>query len=230
MGILIYKSIHRQLLKSDWLNSYETFNSDEKGFLTILHIYEHHLKAALGFPITELKNVEVISIILSGGLSHQDNQNNLSINHVGDAQLVSAGKGIIQSELNASDKNELVFLQIYMKPEKLNIDSQYQRKSFDTASNLNEWRLIISKDGREGSLQINQDSNFFLAKLSMEGRISHSFEANRSGWLQIIKGTVELNNQEMGIGDAAAITEIPQIEIRAHSPSEILLITQNSGY
>jgi hypothetical protein len=224
MGIQIWKSIHRQLHKSDWLNKYSTFSLNEKGFSSISAIYELHLKAGLGFPIIDLKNTEVFSLILEGSLSHQDFLNNLTILHEGDIQLVSAGAGIGQSELNASDSKEATLLQVFINPEKLNTEPRYQTRACKESIQKNCLNLIVSKDGRDHSLQINQECNFFIADMDQEYKIMHKFATNQSGWLQIIKGSVDVNGLNLELGDSIAITNTSSVEIFARAGSKFLLI------
>lgn len=223
MVLQIFKSIHRHLNQSDWLKTYETPGLKSLN-IPLKHLYEYHLKAALGFPIQDFTNAEVITIPLSGSLSHQDNYDHLGILQVGDIQLISAGTGISQSELNGSDKNEAIFLQIWIQPEKRDVLPRYQIKSYDLLGNLNHFHLLVSKSGREDSLQINQDCDFYLAKLSANHQVSHSFKQNRSGWLQIIEGLIVVNGLEAEAGDGCFVQNESLVDLVALQPAKVLLL------
>lgn len=218
MPFQIHKAIHRQYIKNDWLKSYRTVNS----LKNIEAIEENYVKPAVGFPIHTYRNIEIISIILSGGMSHQDDSGNLSVLHTGDVQIVSAGQGITQSELNAFDSEELALLQIYLKPDKTDLNPNYQNKHVELQ--VNSWNLIASHDGREGSMYVNQMADIYLAELENEKKLNFSFAANQAGWLQVIDGNLALNDFVSEKGDGIRIDNTSSIEIKALSQSKILLL------
>lgn len=230
MPITIRRSLDRGYFNYEWLKTLLTFSFGEyedpkqMGFRSLRVLNENVVKPGVGFPLHANQNVEIISIVLKGGLAHQDELGNGSILYPGYVQLLSTGTGVAHSELNASDKESVHFLEIWILPNVKNLQPSYQEASFSDEAKYNQWCLIASPDGRENSLKVHQDVELYLANLTEGQSLTRQLAANRSGWLQVIKGDVELNDQQLDLGDGAAITEIEQLTVKALAPAQLLFI------
>jgi quercetin 2,3-dioxygenase len=125
--------------------------------------------------------------------------------------------------MNPSQTDPVHLLQIWIMPEKNGLEPSYEQKSFPESEKRAKLRVIASRDGREGSVKINQDAQLFVSLLLPGEEVTHEFQQNRHGWLQIAKGAVELNGLKLEQGDGAAISAEDTLTIRAAEDSEILL-------
>jgi redox-sensitive bicupin YhaK (pirin superfamily) len=144
----------------------------------------------------------------------------------GDVQRISAGTGIMHSEINESDREPVHLLQIWIMPDRKNAMPSYAEKSFAKVE-PGQLRLITSKTGREGSIAINQDADLYLAKLRQGESLKHTFTAGRNGWLQVIEGELDANGHRLADGDAAAIAKTDALMISAATPAHFLLFDLN---
>ena len=200
-----------------WLDSRHTFSFGgyfdprHMGFSTLRVINEDKVKPAQGFGTHGHRDMEIISYVLSGGLEHKDSMGNGSVIRPGDVQRMSAGTGVTHSEFNASDTDPVHFLQIWIIPEETGLAPSYEEKHFaPTASGLT---LIGSPDGSKGSVTIHQDVWLYRGNLSIGDRTEYSLEANRNAWLQVVRGSLELNGETLAAGDGAKIVDEPELEI-----------------
>ena len=140
-------------------------------------------------------------IVVKGGLAHQDDLGNGSVIRPGQIQLMSAGRGITYSELNASDREDVHFWEFWIQPKERNLRPSYQEKKFSPSIQHNQWSLIISHDGREGSLHIHQDADISLATLEEGKELNYELKENRFGWIQLLNGTLSVNGELLETGD-----------------------------
>lgn len=193
-----------------WLDSRHTFSfgsyydPNYMGFASLRVINEDKVQPGRGFGTHSHRDMEIISYVLEGELEHKDSIGNGSIIRPGDVQRMSAGTGIAHSEFNASSTEPVHFLQIWILPDRAGIEPSYEQKHFTLEERL---RLVASPDGRDNSVTIHQDANLYVAALNNGDRVSYRPNTNRSLWLQIARGAVELNDQPLQAGDGAAIQE-----------------------
>ena len=213
-----------------WLDSRHSFSFGSyydprhMGFASLRVINEDKVIPAKGFGTHGHRDMEIISYVLSGELEHRDSMGNGSVIRPGDVQRMSAGTGVRHSEFNASDINPVHFLQIWIMPDRNGLEPSYEEKNFSSAIANNKLVLVGSVDGREGSVTIHQDVNLYLGSLNQGDRLTHQIPSNRSVWLQVVKGEIELNNRSLQAGDGAAIVDETEIAIASqNSDSEILL-------
>lgn len=213
-----------------WLESKHTFSFgsyyDPKhmGFGDLRVINEDRIQPGKGFGTHSHRDMEIISYVLAGELEHKDSIGNGSVIRPGDVQRMSAGTGIAHSEFNASTTEPVHFLQIWILPNQTGIEPSYEQKHFPLAEKQGKLRLVASSDGRENSVTIHQDANLYVAVLNQGDRVSHVSDKHRSIWLQIARGSVEINGQIFSAGDGVAITQENKIELAATSDNtEILL-------
>lgn len=212
-----------------WLKSKHSFSfghyydPEHMGFGPLRVINEDRVTPGAGFQTHAHDNMEIISYVLSGGLAHQDSMGNVSTIRPGDIQLMSAGTGVQHSEFNASKTEEVHFLQIWIMPQERNIAPSYQQKHFSEDELKNRFRVVISPDGAEDSLRINQDARMLAGRFDDGASAELAIEPERRYWVQIAKGAVEINGKMTEAGDGVAIEDEGSIMIRAAAESEILL-------
>jgi redox-sensitive bicupin YhaK (pirin superfamily) len=212
-----------------WLDTYHTFSfadyhdPDFMGFRSLRVINEDRVEAGRGFGTHGHRDMEIISYVLEGELGHGDSMGTGSVIRPGEVQRMSAGTGVMHSEKNASAM-PVHFLQIWILPERKGIAPSYEQKAFPASERENRLRLVASHDGRDGSLTIHQDVDLYTTNLR-DGSITFDFRPNRYGWLQVARGFITLNDQELRAGDGAAIEKESQVTIAGDG--EVLLFDLN---
>lgn len=228
--ITIRSSQARGAANFGWLDSRHTFSfgnyydPEHMGFSSLRVINEDKVQPSGGFSTHGHRDMEIISYVLDGALAHQDSIGNGSVIRPGDVQRMSAGTGILHSEFNASDTEPVHFLQIWILPEQRHIEPSYEQKNFSEAEKHGQLRLVGSRDGRDGSVTIHQDVNLYATTLASGEQVTHLPAEGRSVWVQVARGAVQLNNQNLLAGDGAAITEETAITLQgASDQAEVLL-------
>ena len=219
----------RGLANLGWLNSRHTFSFghyyDPKfmGFGPLRVINEDRVKPGHGFGTHGHENMEILTYVIEGALAHKDSMGTGSVIRPGDVQRMSAGTGIRHSEFNASKTEPVHFLQIWITPEKDGIQPSYEEKTFSPAEKQGELRLIGSRDARDGSLKIHQDVDLYATRLSTAQSVTHSLGDGRKVWVQVVRGSVTLNETELRAGDGVALEGAQSIELTGRSDAEVLL-------
>jgi quercetin 2,3-dioxygenase len=212
-----------------WLNTKHTFSFSDyydpswTGFRSLRVINEDYVAPSSGFPTHPHSDMEIITYVLEGKLEHKDSPGTGSVILPGDGQRMTAGRGIRHSEYNPSKNEQVHLYQIWILPEKKSLEPSYEQKSFPTEEKQGKLRLIASHDGKDGSVKINQDARLYVSLLKPGEEVAHDFAKNRHGWLQVAKGSVEVNGQQLAQGDGAAISDEPKLSIRGAKDSEVLL-------
>ena len=167
----VRRSNERGHAEHGWLDSFHSFSFADyhdpahMGFGPLRVINEDRVQPGRGFGSHGHRDMEIISYVLEGGLAHRDSMGNGSVIRPGDVQRMSAGTGVVHSEYNASDKDAVHFLQIWIEPSVRGAAPSYEEKRFDDATKRGQWRLIASSDGRDGSVRIQQDASLFVTRL-----------------------------------------------------------------
>ena len=230
--IQVRKSNERGHAKHGWLDSYHTFSFadyyDPKHthFQNLRVINEDRVAPEMGFGMHPHRDMEIITYVISGSLRHRDSMGNTAVMRAGDVQRISAGKGIQHSEVNDSTTEPVHFLQIWLFPDHKDAKPAYAEKSFAKAT-PGKLHLVTSKAGRDGSISINQDTDLLLGKLEKKDTVTHTVEKGRHAWLQLIKGTLDVNGATLQPGDAAAVSDEPVLKITANDAAEFLLFDLN---
>lgn len=212
-----------------WLSSHHTFSfasyhdPRHMGFGPLRVINEDRVAPGGGFPPHSHQDMEIISYVLEGALEHKDSMGNGSVIKPGDVQRMSAGTGVVHSEYNASKKEPVHFLQIWLLPKARRLPAGYEQKQFSDEDKRGRLRLIASSDGAEGSVRIQQDARLFAALLEKGESVRHQFGGGRKGWLHVARGSVEVNGQPLKAGDALAVSGEEQLSIRSADRGEVLL-------
>lgn len=225
----IRRAEERGLAHLGWLTSRHTFSFGDyydaahMGYGTLRVINEDRVQPAQGFATHGHSDMEIISYVLSGALEHRDSMGNGSVMRPGDVQRMSAGTGVRHSEFNASDSELVHFLQIWILPEANGLEPGYEQKRFVDGDKRGRLKLVGSRDGRDGSVTIHRDVNFY-ATLLMDGeRVSHELAAGRKGWMQVAQGSASLNEQSLYPGDGVALEGPVKLTLTGPLETQVLL-------
>lgn len=216
-----------------WLNTYHSFSFADyydprfMGFRDLRVINEDFISPAQGFPTHGHRDMEIITYVISGELSHRDSMGNGETIHPHEVQRMTAGTGVLHSEYSSpTDKTHL--LQIWILPEKQNLMPSYEQKVFAPEEKQGKLRLVASRGADDGSVHINQDVKLYASILASDERVSYELTPDRHAWIQLISGALEVNGEKLNPGDGAAISDETLLEIRAlDDKSEFLLFDLN---
>ena len=157
--------------------------------------------------------MEILTYVIEGALAHKDSSG--GVIHPHEIQRMSAGTGIRHSEANASDTEKVHLLQIWLLSEAKGIASGYEQKYFAPEEKQSKLKLIASRGGDDDSVKINQNVAVYSSILSDNEKVSHSLSENRHAWIQVVKGSLELNGETLNSSDGAAVSEETSLEIKA---------------
>ena len=228
----IRKANERGHANHGWLDTYHTFSFasyyDPKwmGYRTLRVINDDVIGAGAGFGKHPHHDMEIISYVLDGQLEHRDSMGNGRIIKPGEFQYMAAGTGVLHSEYNPSDKEDVHLLQIWIQPDKSGYQPTYGEKSC-AAAQPGKLNLVASKAGRDGSIRINQDADLWLAKFSNGETVTHELKPNRHAWVHVAEGDVELNGKRLTAGDAAAVSGEPKLALTGRGNAQVLLFDLN---
>ena len=212
-----------------WLDTRHTFSFSDyhdpahMGFRQLRVINEDRVQPGAGFPSHGHRDMEIISYVLDGALAHKDSLGTGSVIRAGDVQRMTAGTGVVHSEYNHSATEPVHFFQIWIVPAARGLAPGYEQKTFPVEARRGRLRLVASRDGRAGSLTIDQDTDVYAAVLEAGQALSHELLPGRGAWVQVARGDVRLNGQSLAAGDAAAVESEPGVTITAETPAELLL-------
>lgn len=227
--IHIRKSNERGRTKIDWLDSRHTFSFGDyydpamMGFSVLRVINEDRVVGGGGFPTHGHRDMEIVTWVLEGALEHRDSIGNGSVIRPGDAQRMSAGRGIRHSEFNASANDPVHLLQIWLLPAKAGIDPGYEQRNFPESTRRGQFRIVASPDGTEGSITIHQDSRMYDGVFAAGETATHKISVGRRAYLHVARGSIEANGLAMAEGDGAAIEKEDGLALKAQSSSEVVL-------
>lgn len=228
--MIIVRDRHsRGRTRMGWLDSQHSFSfghyhdPEQMGFGTLRVINEDHVAPGAGFPEHGHADMEIISYVLDGSLEHRDSLGNGSVISPGDVQRMSAGTGVTHSEFNASPEDRLHFLQIWIIPESRGLAPGYEQKHFSQEERRGQLRLIGDRNGSRGAVTIHQDIALYAGEVFEGDRIHYAIAKGRRAWVQVPRGIVRLNGDELREGDGAAITDEPEITLDTDHRAEVLL-------
>jgi redox-sensitive bicupin YhaK (pirin superfamily) len=226
--ITIRKAAERGHFDFGWLDTYHTFSFGDyydpefMGFRSLRVINEDRVAPRTGFPTHGHRDMEIITYILEGALEHRDSMGNGSVIRPGEVQRMTAGTGVTHSEANSSE-DPVHLLQIWILPNARGLKPGYEQKTFTDDEKRNRLRLVASADSRDGSVTINQDASIYASVLDAGREAIHRLAPNRNAWVQVARGKIAINGNDLNQGDGAAISDEPAIAIVASEPAELLL-------
>jgi redox-sensitive bicupin YhaK (pirin superfamily) len=231
MKTLLHKADSRGLADHGWLKSYHTFsfanyyNPERMHFGTLRVLNDDQVAAGRGFGRHPHDNMEIISIPLSGDLQHEDSMGNVAVIRQGDIQAMSAGTGITHSEMNASGKDPVSFLQIWVFPKTKNTAPNYSQITLEKSSLQNQFHQIVSPNAEDAGVHINQDAWFHLGELSAGTKINYTLKKEGNGvYVFLLEGSLTIAGQELNRRDGLGVWETNSLGITATSDAKVLLM------
>jgi quercetin 2,3-dioxygenase len=215
-----------------WLNTYHTFSFSDyynpkfMGFRSLRVINEDWVQPGYGFPTHPHRDMEIITYVLEGSLEHKDSMGTGSVIRPGEVQKMSAGTGVRHSEFNHSKSEPVHLYQIWILPEKEGIKPNYEQKAIPAAEKQGKLRLVASPSGGNGSnaVKLYQDAELYTAALGKAESVEHPLRDGRYAWVQVARGEVNINGQQLKAGDGAAVSQETRLEITGKADaSEVLL-------
>ncbi|WP_237226436.1 pirin family protein [Rubinisphaera sp. JC750] len=212
-----------------WLDTHHTFSfsryvdREHTRFRSLRVMNEDVVQPGQGFGTHPHENMEIVTYVLSGALEHRDSMGNGEVLRPGEFQRMTAGTGITHSEFNPSDTEPVHLYQIWLFPERNGLEPSYEQKAFDKAGRQNQLQLVASQDAAEGSLLIHQDARIYLGNLDEGAVVEHVVESDRHVWLQVLRGTVDVNGESLQTSDGVAISDEAAVSISGASAAEIML-------
>lgn len=210
-------------LKSSFHFSFaEYFKPSNMNFGVLRVLNDDIIDSHSGFETHPHKNMEIISYIIEGNLTHGDNMGNESTLSRGHMQYLSAGSGIFHKEVNVSDE-KVRLLQIWIQPDSLNIKPNYGEFKFDWQDRQNKWLHTVSNKDGGAPIEINQDVNIYVLSLADNKKTVFNIDIGRQAYLVQIEGNSVVNSNELKTKDAMEILE-ETISIESKVDSHFLLI------
>lgn len=228
METKIIKQDQRYKADHGWLQSYHLFsfaeyydpNNIEFGNLRVFN--DDYIAPHSGFPMHPHRNMEIITIVLQGAVSHGDTMGNVSKTQAGEVQRMSAGTGLMHSEENKEDE-ELHLYQIWIEPIQKGIAPSYEQKDFSNIEN-NKLVPLASNTGENGSLKIQSDASIFRSFLNHNQSLIHENKTGRGTFIYITSGEVSINKTTLQTEDQIRIQEKGKLKIEANTDSQFILI------
>ena len=231
--IKVRRSKERGHADYGWLDTNYTFSFSNyydprfMGFRSLRVINEDFIEANQGFPTHGHADMEIITYVINGELSHRDSMGNGTTILPNEVQRMSAGTGITHSEYSSpTDKTHL--LQIWILPEEKNLTPSYEQTFFAPEEKKGKLKLVASRGGDAGSVTIHQDVNLYSSILAADESVELNLSENRHAWIQIVKGSIELNGETLTQGDGAAVSDECLLKIKSLADeTEFLLFDLN---
>jgi redox-sensitive bicupin YhaK (pirin superfamily) len=212
-----------------WLDSRHTFSFADyhdpafMGFRQLRVINEDRVAPSGGFPLHSHRDMEILSVVLEGELEHRDSLGNRSVIRPGEVQRMSAGRGVQHSEANPSSTSPVHFLQIWILPEARGLEPGYAQKAFPAAERRNRLRLVASRDGRDGAVDLRQDAELWTGSLDPGAKASLALRPGRHAWVQVAGGRLRVNGEALAAGDGASISDERSVDLVGVEPGDVFV-------
>lgn len=231
MNVDVIDSEQRGITENEWLLSKHTYsfggyhNLKRLNFGTLRVFNDDVVKPGKGFGTHRHDNMEIVTIVLKGALEHKDSAGNHGIIRPGEVQRMTAGRGIQHSEFNASKEEDVRFLQVWVYPEKRDLEPSYQQKRVDMESTRNQLSPVVMKNAGEKQVAIHQDATFYLGTFEAGKQFTHKLPSKSHGiYAFVIDGRVKIGDSLLKSGDSAQITDTEIVEATSINESLVLFI------
>ena len=233
--IVIRRSAERGHANLGWIDSYYTFSfagyndPAHMGFRALRVINEDRIAAGRGFGAHAHRDMEILTYVLEGSLTHRDSMGEIQTFGANTIQAMSAGTGVIHSEFNGSEREPGHFLQIWIEPSVLETEPSYQQISFDPQEKRGRLRLLAAphptnpRDAVQDAVKIHQDASVYAAALDSGETLQHKLASGRHAWIQVARGSVSMNGRPLAEGDGASVSEETDLKFTGGLGSEFLL-------
>ncbi|MDQ1771261.1 pirin family protein [Labilibaculum sp. A4] len=215
----------------DWLDSKHSFSFADYycperihfGALRVLN--DDVVKAGMGFGTHSHQNMEIISIPLKGALKHKDSAGHSELIKVNDVQVMTAGKGIMHSEYNASETEDVHFLQVWIIPEKEGLEPSYDQRSFPDVNENGELQLLVApKSSQHNALKINQNAYVFRAKVTSGNTLEYTINGNANGvYVFVLNGELTVDGEVLRPRDGIGVDSVNSLDIMGIVNSDFLI-------
>ncbi|MBK9605202.1 MAG: pirin family protein [Betaproteobacteria bacterium] len=227
--LTLRKSQDRGYADHGWLKSYHSFSfagyhdPNHMGWGNLRVINEDRVAPGMGFGKHGHRDMEIISYVLSGELAHQDSMGNVKGIPPGDVQRMSAGTGVMHSEFNHAKDQTTHFLQIWIEPNVTGIAPGYEQKTIPVGDKRGKLRLVASPDGAQGSVTIHADASVHAGLFDGNESAELALDPKRKGYVHLVRGTLEVNGQRLGAGDAALLEGESRVVLANGQDAEVLV-------
>ena len=201
---------------------YRNPNNINFGVLRVLNDDIVHPES--GFDMHPHSNMEIISYVVKGEITHKDSMGNSETLKRGEVQYLSAGDGIYHSEHNIHKSDDLRLLQIWIIPPKAGLPRLYGSKRYEEKDRINKFLNIVSSTDGNADIKIYQDINIYVSELEIDKSLEFEIKENRQVYFVQIEGSSNINEITLNAGDAMEIVDIEKIEIKALENSHFLFI------
>jgi redox-sensitive bicupin YhaK (pirin superfamily) len=212
-----------------WLDSRHTFSfgeyhdPEQMGFRALRVLNDDRVQPGAGFGTHGHRDMEILSYVLEGGLQHKDSSGGGGVIRPGEIQFMRAGSGVTHSEYNASQSEPVHFLQIWVLPDTRGLPPRYDQRPFDVEAAGQGYVLLASKDGRDDSIQLQQDVDLWMTRAGAGERRVHALRPGRHAFLHVARGALRLDGRELGEGDGVAVSGEGEIALEGVNGAEVLL-------
>ncbi|MFM8631223.1 MAG: pirin family protein, partial [Betaproteobacteria bacterium] len=225
----IRRSQERGFADHGWLKSYHSFSFANyydprfMGWGNLRVINEDRVAPGMGFGTHGHRDMEIISVVLSGKLAHQDSMGNVETIPAGDVQRMSAGTGVTHSEFNHSKNAETHFLQIWIEPNQRGIAPSYEQITLNPEDKIGQLKLIASSDRDQGGLLINADARLFIGQFDGAQTANLAIDPERKAYVHLIRGRLNVNGVALAGGDGLMIESEREVAFGGGDQAEVLL-------
>lgn len=212
-----------------WLDARHTFSfghyldPEHMGFRALRVINEDRVQPGEGFGTHPHDNMEIITWVLEGALEHKDSMGNGSVIRPGEVQRMSAGTGVTHSEFNHSSEDGVHLLQIWILPEERGLTPSWEQRRFDDHELREGLRLVASGDPEDDAVRMHQDAKLYVGRLGLGDEARLALEPGRHAWVQVARGSVELDGEALAQGDGAALSDVDALHLKGLDDAEVLV-------
>jgi len=231
MNTILHQANTRGHANHGWLDSHHSFsfanyhNPERMHFGVLRVLNDDQVSAGMGFGTHPHDNMEIISIPLEGDLEHKDSMGNLAVIKEGDVQIMSAGTGIMHNEYNRNKEKAVKFLQIWVFPNKKNVEPRYDQISIKNIEKKNEFYQILSPSQEDQGVWLYQDAWFHLGKFDAGKQTRYSINKKGNGvYVFVLYGEIEIEGQQLGKRDGFGIWDIDSFNFKSNSNARVLLL------
>lgn len=228
-NIVVRPSNERGHADHGWLNTYHSFSfadyfdPSHMGFRSLRVINDDIVGPATGFGMHPHRDMEILTYVIKGSLRHKDSMGHESVITSGQIQKITAGSGIRHSESNASDRDAVHLLQIWIIPHTKDLTPSYEEHTLPVPDPKNPLLLMGSPEGGNNVVHFNQDVQVYRGVLDKGKELTYTIGTGRGVWVQMVKGTLELGDKTLKAGDGASMEGLDSVKFKSLQDSEFLL-------
>ena len=227
--ITLRRAEDRGHLDHGWLDARHSFSFGHyhdpahMGFRALRVINEDRVQPGQGFGTHPHDNMEIVTWVLAGALEHKDSMGNGSVIRPGEVQRMTAGTGVTHSEFNHAQDEPVHLLQIWLLPSERGLEPSWEQRRFEDHELAEDLRLVASGDPDDDAVHIHQDARLYIGRLGTGDEASLDLAPGRHAWVQVARGSVEVQGEALSAGDGAALSEEERLSLRGLDDAEVLV-------